>query len=268
MTVSDPASESSRQFVRGRQMYDLTGKTILITGASSGFGKHFAAVLAAANADLVLGARRGSELERIAAELRKCGGASVQVVAIDVADGESVATALARLDNIDVLVNNAGVVRTKSALEQNEEDWDVVIDTNLKGAFLVAQQVAQQMRSAGRPGSIINIASVLGLRQSGSVLPYAVSKAGLIQMTRVLALELARFNIRVNALAPGYFNTEFNRKFWETAAGQAVIRRIPQRRLGRLEDLDGPLLLLASDASAFMTGAVLAVDGGHLVSGL
>jgi NAD(P)-dependent dehydrogenase (short-subunit alcohol dehydrogenase family) len=134
--------------------------------------------------------------------------------------------------------------------------------------FLVAQAAAKAMRAAGKPGSIINIASILGLRQAGAVLPYAVSKAGVIQMTKTLALELARFNIRVNALAPGYLETELNRDFWATQAGQALIKRIPQRRLGQLKDLDGPLLLLASDAARYITGAVLAVDGGHLVSSL
>jgi hypothetical protein len=124
------------------------------------------------------------------------------------------------------------------------------------------------MRAHGRGGSIINIASILGVRQAGGVLPYAVSKAGVIQLTKTLALELARFRIRVNALAPGYLDTELNGTFWKSDAGLAMIRRIPQRRLGRLDDLDGPLLLLASDASAYMTGSVVAVDGGHLVSTL
>src|SRR3546814_775064 len=134
--------------------------------------------------------------------------------------------------------------------------------------FLVAQAVGRAMRARGKGGSIINIASVLGLRQASGVLPYAVSKAGAIQMTKTLALKLARFGIRVNAIAPGYLDTELNSSFWSSEPGKAMIRRIPQRRLGRLEDLDGPLLLLASDASAYMTGSVLSVDGGHLVSTL
>jgi NAD(P)-dependent dehydrogenase (short-subunit alcohol dehydrogenase family) len=249
-------------------MYDLSGKTALITGASSGLGEHFADVLAGANADLILSARRTSQLERVAARVRDKYQRSVRALCVDVTDAGSVARALAPFDRIDIVINNAGVARSLPALDQTEEDWDAVLDTNLKGTFLVTQTVARAMLAGGRSGSIINIASILGLRQSSSVLPYAVSKAGVIQMTKVLALEFARFNVRVNALAPGYFDTELNRDFWQTEAGRALIRRIPQRRLGQLSDLDGPLLLLASDASRFMTGAVLAVDGGHLVSGV
>jgi NAD(P)-dependent dehydrogenase (short-subunit alcohol dehydrogenase family) len=249
-------------------MFDLKGKTALITGASSGFGAHFARVLAAANADLILTARRAEELERVAREIPEREHRNVTVVLMDVTDTASVSRALAQCPTPDILINNAGIVRNGAALDQPESDWDAVLDTNLKGAFLTAQAVARRMREDDKPGSIINIASILGLRQAGAVLPYAVAKAGLIQMTKVLALELARFDIRVNAIAPGYFRTELNGDFWDSSPGQALIRRIPQRRLGELSDLDGPLLLLASQASRFMTGAVLAVDGGHLVSGL
>src|SRR5690606_23323367 len=146
------------------------------------------------------------------------------------------------------------------------EDWDYVVGTNLRGAALVAMAAARKMKANGGGGSIINIASILGLRQGGQVSAYAVSKAGVIQLTKSMALDLARDRIRVNALAPGYFDTELNHDFFQSDAGQALIKRVPLRRLGRMEDLDGPLLLLASDASAFMTGSVIAVDGGHLVS--
>jgi NAD(P)-dependent dehydrogenase (short-subunit alcohol dehydrogenase family) len=247
---------------------ELIGKTALVTGASSGLGAHFASVLADAHANLILAARRTEALEEIAAAIRRKGLGTAVTLKLDVTDSASVAEAFETITSLDVLVNNAGVVRNAAALDQAEEDWDAVVDTNLKGVFVVAQAAAKTMRASKKGGSIINIASILGVRQAASVLPYAVSKAGVIQMTKVLALELARFNIRVNALVPGYFDTELNRDFWQTEAGQALIRRVPQRRLGQLADLDGPLLLLASDASRFMTGSVLAIDGGHLVSSL
>jgi NAD(P)-dependent dehydrogenase (short-subunit alcohol dehydrogenase family) len=250
------------------RVFDLRGKTALITGASSGLGAHFAGVLAEARANLILAARRADPLERIAADIRARSPGRVVTLSLDVTDSASVAAAADALADVDILVNNAGVVRSAAALDQSEADWDEVVDTNLKGAFLVAQAAAKAMRTSKKGGCIINVASILGVRQAGAVLPYAVSKAGVIQMTKVLALELARFNVRVNALVPGYFDTELNREFWQTDAGQALIRRVPQRRLGRLTDLNGPLLLLASDASCFMTGSVLAVDGGHLVSSL
>jgi NAD(P)-dependent dehydrogenase (short-subunit alcohol dehydrogenase family) len=245
----------------------LAGKRALITGASSGLGAHFARTLGAAGASVVVAARRRPQLEQLAAELRELAIAA-EVMDLDVTDTGQARRALADLGPVDVLVNNAGVVRSAAALDQSEADWDAVVDTNLKGMFTVAQAVAAQMRAAGRPGSIVNIASILGLRQAGGVLPYAVAKAGVIQMTKVLALELARFGVRVNALAPGYVATELNRDFFDTEAGRAMIGRIPQRRLGTLEDLEGPLLLLASDQSGYMTGSVLAVDGGHLLSSL
>jgi NAD(P)-dependent dehydrogenase (short-subunit alcohol dehydrogenase family) len=248
-------------------MWNLSGKTALVTGASSGLGAHFAKVLAAAGADLVLAARRAAALEEVAAEIRTAGGRCV-TVRLDVTDASSIAALSGEIAPLDILVNNAGITREGAALDQSEADWDAVMDTNLKGMFLMAQAAARAMRAHKRGGAIINIASIVGLRQAGGLLPYAVSKAGTIQLTKTLALELARFNIRVNAIAPGYFETEMNAGFWQTEPGIAMLRRIPQRRLGQLEHLDGPLLLLASDAAAYMTGAVLTVDGGHLLNSL
>lgn len=248
-------------------MFDLRGKVALVTGASSGLGAHFARVLSRAGAEVVLAARRTDALERVRQGIVD-EGHRASVVPLDVTDATSIQRLGDLLSRIDILINNAGVVHSAPALKQSEADWDLVLDTNLKGMFLMAQAAGQAMRGRKRGGTIVNIASILGLRQAGGVLPYAVSKAGVVQMTKVLALELARFDIRVNALAPGYLATDLNREFWETDAGKALIRRIPQQRLGRLDELDAPLLLLASDASPYLTGAVLAVDGGHLVSTL
>ena len=245
----------------------LTGKTALVTGASSGFGAHFARCLAREGAHVIIAARREAQLDDLARDIASAGH-SVEAVALDVTRADSIAALEPRLAALDILINNAGIALEGLALAVTESDWDAVVDTNLKGCFFTAQAAARAMKAHGRGGSIVNIASVLGLRQIASVLPYSVSKAGVIQMTKVLALEWARYRIRVNAIAPGYFNTDINSFLWETEAGQAMIRRVPQRRLGVLTDLDGPLLLLASDASAHMTGAVLAVDGGHLVSTL
>jgi NAD(P)-dependent dehydrogenase (short-subunit alcohol dehydrogenase family) len=246
---------------------NLSGKRALITGASGGFGAHFANVLSSAGATVILGARRVEVLEAIADTVASAGG-HAEMLSLDVTDARSVQEAVTSAGAIDILVNNAGVTTNKPALDQTEEDWDLVVDTNLKGAWLVATEVGRRMRAASIAGTIINVASILGLRQGGQVSPYAIAKAGLVQMTKQLALELARYKIRVNALAPGYFATDLNREFFSSDAGKALISRIPQRRLGQLEDLDGPLLLLASDSSRFMTGSILTVDGGHLLSQL
>lgn len=252
-------------------LFALDGKIALVTGASSGLGEHFAHVLARAGAAVVLAARRMDPLARLAAAI-EAKGAKALAVAMDVTDRRSIVDAFTAAETVfgpvTVVVNNAGLAVTKPALDQGEADWDAVLDTNLKGAWLVAQESARRLIAAKQGGSIVNVASILGERVAGGVAPYAVSKAGVVQMTKALALEWARHGIRVNALAPGYVETDLNRDFLASEAGQALMKRIPQRRFGRLDDLDGPLLLLASDAARYMTGAVVAVDGGHLVSSL
>ncbi len=252
-------------------VFDLSGQVALITGASGDLGRHFAGVLAQAGAAVVLMARRGDIVAAEAEKLRTRGFKAASVTGdITLAKGLNAAFAAAEneLGPISLLVNNAGVSLTIPSLELPDGDWDHVIDTNLKGAWLAAQEAARRWVAGKRPGNIINIASILGQRVANQTLPYAVSKAGMIQMTKALSLEWARHNIRVNALAPGYIRTTLNDDFFNTEAGAAVIKRIPQRRLGTPQDLDGPLLLLAADASRYMTGAVLTVDGGHLNSSL
>ena len=250
---------------------DLKAKSILVTGASSGLGRHFAGALAEAGATVVAAARRGEELERLVAEIGTSGGRAHAVV-MDVTDVASVkagiAEALRAVGRLDGLVNNSGVTETVPLLDQTEEGWDRVLDTNLRGAWAVATEVARHMAASGAGGAIVNIASVLGLRQGGQLSAYATSKAALVQLTKQMALEWARLGIRVNALAPGYIETDLNRDFFQSEPGKAMLKRIPQRRLGQPGDLDGALLLCLSDASRYMTGAVIAVDGGHLVSSL
>jgi 3-oxoacyl-[acyl-carrier protein] reductase len=247
--------------------FDLSGRVALLTGASQGLGRRFAEVLAGRGAAVGLAARQTAklaELERAIAE----GGGRVASVALDVTDRDSIERAVGAVEDalgpIDVLINNAGVAVSKSVLEQTEADWDQVIGTNLKGAFFVAQTVAKRMVERGG-GNIVNIASVLALGVMGHLAPYAASKGGLWQLTKTMALELARHDVRVNALAPGYIVTEINREFLETT-GERLRKRIPQRRFGTPEDLDGALLLLASDASRYMTGSIIVLDGGLLLA--
>ena len=244
----------------------LRGKTALVTGASVGLGAHFAGVLARAGAAVTLGARRADRLAAEVADLAAAGHRA-EAVDLDVAEEASVA-ALFRDRAFDVVINNAGITGQGMAIDMPAAEWDRVMATNLRGSFLVAQGAAQALRAAGRGGSIVNIASILGLRVGGAVVAYATSKAALVQMTKAMALEWARHGIRVNALCPGYIETPLNAEFFASRAGEALVGRIPQRRLGRAEELDGPLLLLASDAGRYITGATLAVDGGHLVSTL
>ena len=246
--------------------FDLAGKAAIVTGASSGLGRHFARTLARAGAKVALAARRVDALGELARQIEGFDERAIPI-ALDVTDSESVRacveTAETELGPISILVNNAGIALTAPALEVGEADWDQVIDTNLKGAWLMAQETARHMAGLGHGGSIINVASILGLGAAGQLAAYCASKAALINLTRALAVDLARDGIRVNALAPGYVETDINREFLTSPAGQALKKRIPQRRFGRPEDLDGPLLLLASEASRHMTGSVVVVDGGQ-----
>ncbi len=248
----------------------LESKTALVTGASSGLGRHFATLLAREGATVIAAARREDALLTLSEGIQAEGGTCIPLV-MDVTDSVSVAEGFDRIGReiatpLTILVNNAGVAQTRAALDVTEAEWRQVVEPNLTGAFLVAQAAARAMRETG--GTIINVASILGERVSKGLAAYAASKAGLIQLSKAMALEWAPLGIRVNALAPGYIETDLNRDFFASDAGQRLIARIPQRRLGQMEDLDGPLLLLCSDRSAYITGAVLAVDGGHLVSGL
>jgi len=250
---------------------NVKDKVIVVTGASSGLGRHFAKFLAAKGAKIAVCARRLPLLDTLVDEIRRGGGRAI-AVPLDVTQAtsnESVFEAVkAGLGMPDVLINNSGLTRNDPVLDLTEADWDAVLDTNLKGAFMLSSAFGRHWKSNAKPGCIINIASILGIRVAGMVAPYAVSKAGLIHLTKSMALELARHSIRVNAIAPGYIETDLNRGFFASPAGETMLKRIPQRRLGKAEDLDGALLLLASDASAYMTGAVIPVDGGHLLSTL
>lgn len=252
------------------ERFSLGGKLVLVTGASSGLGMHFAKLLAGAGARVAVAARRTDKLQSLVEEITRAGGAA-RAYALDVGQAQSVRDCLDAIGAWgvpDVIVNNAGVTVTRALLEQTEEDFDQVIGTNLKGNWLVATEGARRMVAANKGGAIVNVASILGERVGGGVAPYAISKAGVIQATKAMALELARHGIRVNALLPGYVATELNRGFLESEAGEKLRLRIPSRRFCQLSDLDGPLLLLASEAGAAMSGACVAVDGGHLVSGL
>lgn len=252
-------------------LFQLKGKRILVTGASSGLGRHFAQTLAAAGARVLVGARRKEQLERLVAEITGLGGQAA-AVELDVTSRDSVSAALDHLcslwGGVDVVVNNAGVSDTKSVLNYNDSDWDIILDTNLKGAWIVAQEAARRMVNAGSGGNIVNITSILGNRVGGGVGPYSAAKAGLAHLTRSMALELARHEIRINALAPGYVITEINKELLESSVGERLRMRIPTRRFCTFEDLDGPLLLLASDASRAMTGVEIVVDNGHSCTGL
>jgi NAD(P)-dependent dehydrogenase (short-subunit alcohol dehydrogenase family) len=249
--------------------FDLAGQGALVTGASSGIGRHLAGLLAAAGAKVALAARRVERLAEAAEEIAAAGGVA-RPYACDVTQAGSVAATVAaaeaEIGPLSVLVNNAGIVTSKPLFEHTEADWDQVLDTDLKGAWLMAREFAAHLVARERPGRIVNIASLLGSRTIARVPSYCAAKAGLIHLTHVLAMELARYGILVNALAPGYVETDFNRAFLRSAAGQKLVGRVPLQRIGRPDDLDGAMLLLASPAGAYITGAVIAVDGGHAVA--
>ncbi len=249
------------------QRFSVAGKRVLITGASSGFGAHFATALAEEGADVVLAARRVEKLEATANAVRALGREAI-VVPMDVSDHASVEAAFADMPPLDVVVNNAGISQEGPTEAIPEEEWDRVIDTNLKGVWAVSKFAIQQWKRDGRPGSIVNIASILGLRVGGRVAPYTASKAAVVQLTKSLALDCARYNIRCNAICPGYVETDINADFFNSPQAEKMLKRIPFRRLGQIDELVGPLLLLASDASSYMSGAIIAVDGGHLCNTL
>jgi len=246
-------------------MFDVTGHVALVTGGGSGIGKHFAGALARNGASVLVAGRRRERLEQTAEAIRSEGHRAF-AVEMDVAREASVVAAIDAAERaaglIDILINNAGMAGTHSAAETPEHEWDAIVDTNLKGAWLCAREVARRLIAQGKRGSIINVASILGLVTQKGTAPYSASKAALVHLTRVLASEWVRHGIRVNALAPGYIMTDMAQAFFATPRGAKVIQLIPQRRVGTVDELTAPMLLLASDASSYMTGAVIPIDGG------
>jgi NAD(P)-dependent dehydrogenase (short-subunit alcohol dehydrogenase family) len=247
----------------------LRGKKVLVTGASSGLGAHFAKLSAKSGARVTIAARRKDRLEALAPELTELGASTVEVLALDVADENAVQRAVEGVSSqIDVLVNNAGVNEIGPAIDLEIETFDRILDTNLRGVWLMSVACARRWRREARGGSIVNIASILSSRLLPGLAPYSVSKAAAVKLTEAHALEWARYSIRVNAIAPGYMASEINEGFFESPAGQAMLKRIPLRRFGKSDDLDACFLLLATEASSWMTGATLTVDGGHTLSTL
>ena len=254
------------------QCFDLSDKVALVTGAGSGLGRQFALTLAEAGATVVVAARRREKLEETATLINDAGGQSASLE-LDVTDSLSVTSCVREVRSEfgapDILVNNAGIARQGFLTEISETDWDAVLDTNCKGVFLVAQAVAQAMIRDEKPGSIINIASILGLGVSKALASYIAAKSAVVQLTKAMALEWCRYDIRVNALAPGYFVTEINQDQFEKGPGHEMVRQaVPMGRVGELSEISAPLMLLASDAGSYMTGSIITVDGGHLCRSL
>jgi len=249
---------------------NFEGKIAMVTGASSGLGARFAKALAAAGAQVVLASRRTERLKELRAEIEADGGAA-HVVALDVTDLASIKAAVAHAETeagpLDILVNNSGVSTTQRLLEVTEEDYSFVMDTNLRGAFFVAQQVAKRMiaRAKGDPKKqhrIVNIASVAGLRVLPQIGVYCMSKAGVVQMTKSMAVEWGKYGINVNAICPGFISTELNEEYFGTENGKKLLEMLPRKRPGKPEDLDGLLLLLAAEETRFINGAIITADDG------
>lgn len=254
--------------MQAAKLFDLTGEVALVTGASSGLGARFAQVLAANGAKVVLLARRAERLKALKARIEDAGGAAL-IAEADVTSRAALAAAFDAAEKafgtVTIAIANAGIADVAKFVDMSEAHWRKVLATNLDAVVATDQEAARRMIAAGKPGAIINIASILGFGVGRGVAAYAVSKAAVIQATKALALEVAHRGIRVNAIAPGYISTEINAEFLTSERGEALRRAIPAGRFGHEEDLDGALLLLASDAGRFMSGSVLTVDGGHML---